>query len=87
MTRNEIETNLLHCFAAVFPSLPVEAIPSASLHSTPEWDSLASVTLLAVLQQEFQIELPITELGQMMSFSKVLACIEKRMAAGNSSGG
>ena len=38
---------LVRCFAAVFPNVPAELIPLASVDNVPEWDSLASVTLVA----------------------------------------
>ena len=51
--RPDLESRLIKCFAATFASLEPEEIPRADASSLPEWDSLASMTLVALIEEEF----------------------------------
>jgi acyl carrier protein len=62
---------LIRCFAAVFPNVPAERIPEASVDNVPEWDSLASVTLVALLEQEFGVQINLLDLPELTSFSAI----------------
>lgn len=63
-----LKDRLADCFSAVFPNRSREELLTASRESIPEWDSLASVTLLMLLQQEFNLDIPLTELENLDSF-------------------
>lgn len=76
---SEIENRLAQCFAAVFPSLPPEAIPTASHETVTEWDSVATVTLLTVIEEEFSITLDFEELEKLTSFSAIAATLAARV--------
>ena len=69
---DNIQTRLVECFQTVFPDIAAEAIPSVSQASTPAWDSLAAITLVQVLEDEFSLELDLDKLADMDSFDKVL---------------
>jgi acyl carrier protein len=49
-----------------------DSIPKASLDTVPEWDSLAAVTLVAVIEEEFGVVLPAEDLDQLTSFELIL---------------
>jgi len=53
----ENDLRLTRCFAAVFPQLSEDEIRAASADETAAWDSLGGVTLAAVVQEEFGIEI------------------------------
>ena len=78
---NEIEKRLKVCFRTVFPDLPEEQIPSASQATVSAWDSLATVTLVNMIDQDFGIELDLDELGELESFASICACIENQLNA------
>ena len=59
---------LIRCFAAVFPTLSPEEIPNTSVESAGVWDSLATVTLAAVIQDEFSVEIDPSDLQELTSF-------------------
>lgn len=63
------ERRLIRCFATVFPALTEEQIQNATADSTGTWDSLATVTLAAVIQEEFNIEVDPEILPNLDSFS------------------
>ena len=64
----EIEERLEKCFALVFPKLHSAQIRSASTEDIDDWDSLASIRLAAVVEEEFGIKIPADDLPELMSF-------------------
>jgi acyl carrier protein len=69
---NDIRSRLVKCFAGVFPHLDEGEIALASTSSVGAWDSLASVTLLSVLEEEFEVQIDPAELEHLVSFDSVL---------------
>lgn len=67
-----IRTRLVECFQTIFPDIAAETIPSVSQASTPDWDSVAAITLVQVLEDEFGLELDLDKLADLDSFDKVL---------------
>ncbi|HWZ99305.1 MAG TPA: acyl carrier protein [Candidatus Dormibacteraeota bacterium] len=65
---SELENRLLRCFVSVFPGLTQEEIRSANTQSKGVWDSLSSVTLAAVVQEEFNLEIDPETLPQLDSY-------------------
>jgi acyl carrier protein len=73
---NDVRTKLVKCFAAVFPELTEKEIPLASTASVGAWDSLASVTLLSVLEEEFRVQIDPEDLDHLVSFDLILDHLE-----------
>jgi len=69
---------LAQCFAAVFPALAPGEISAATPASVPEWDSIANVTLLALVEEEFGIAIAPDDLERLTSFEAVLAHLAVR---------
>jgi acyl carrier protein len=65
---SELEDRLTRCFASVFPELSETEIRNASTESVGVWDSLSSVTLAAVIQEEFNLEIDLEILPTLESF-------------------
>jgi acyl carrier protein len=74
----EIDDRLTRCFASVFPALSAEEIRRAGVESVAAWDSLAAVTLVAVLEQEFDTQIDLMELPDLTSYEAVRNYLEKR---------
>jgi acyl carrier protein len=74
----EIDDRLTRCFASVFPALSANELPNASVETVPDWDSLAAVTLVAVIEQEFDIQIDLMELPELTSYAAVLNYLLKR---------
>jgi acyl carrier protein len=68
---HELDGELERCFAAVFEDMPPERIRSASVDTVEEWDSVASVVLLAVLEETFALEIDDLDVAELSSFSAV----------------
>ena len=64
---SDLESRLGGCFSAVFPSVSGAELQSLTADSG-DWDSLAGVTLAAVIQEEFQIEIDPEKLPDLTSF-------------------
>lgn len=67
----ETAETLMRCFAAVFPDLPADRIETASVDTVEEWDSIAAVTLAAVVEEEFGVTIDDTDLPDLTSFSAI----------------
>jgi acyl carrier protein len=65
---SEQENRLIRCFASVFPGLSPEEIRVINSESIGNWDSLSRVTLAAVFQEEFDVEIDSEVLPQLNSF-------------------
>ncbi len=76
---DELTDTLVECFAAVFGELPREELETASVETTEEWDSIASVTLLAVLEEEFDVQIDDLDLPELTSFDKVRSYMAQRV--------
>ena len=74
----DLRQRLLTCFVAVFPDLGENEIPLASTATVSAWDSLASVTLVSVIEEEFDLQLDVDELEDLNSFALVLAVLNER---------
>lgn len=64
----ELDQRLLGCFQAVFPKEAPESLQSASAATLEAWDSVAAITLVTVVGQEFGIEIDLDDLGELQSF-------------------
>jgi acyl carrier protein len=73
----DAQSRLLRCFNAVFPDLSAEEIPRAAMTSVGSWDSLASVTLIAVVEEEFDIQVAPEALEQFVSFELILGYLQE----------
>jgi acyl carrier protein len=75
----ETRERLSNCFEVVFPDLSQEQIPTASTATVAAWDSVAAITLMNVLEDEFQMEMDLDDLADLDSFEKILTYLQKRL--------
>lgn len=66
-----IKSRLTRCFEIVFPSLSPEAIPSATQSTVEAWDSVAAITLVNVIEDEFGIQLDMDAIAELDSFERI----------------
>lgn len=69
---DDAQVKLRRCFSAVFPSLNEQEIAQAGLEATEGWDSIATVTLVTVIEEEFGIQLEPSALERFVSFRSIL---------------
>jgi acyl carrier protein len=77
---SELEDRLIRCFGSVFDDLTRDQIRSVSAEMLPAWDSLASVTLVAVLEQEFNMQIDLLDLPELTSFLSVQTYIRNKLS-------
>jgi acyl carrier protein len=71
---SDARERLIKCFGAVFPDLPASEVPRAKSESIDGWDSLATATLLGVVEEEFRIA--VSDFDALDSFERLLAYLE-----------
>ena len=76
---DEITTRLITCFQTVFPSLPASDAPNASQASVEAWDSVAAITLVNVIEDEFGIQMDFDQLAELDSFHRINDYLRKEM--------
>lgn len=78
----DARSRLIQCFSAVFPDLGEDEIPRASKGSLAVWDSLANFSLIAVIEEEFAIQIAPEEVDRFVSFESILGYLQDKEAAG-----
>ena len=77
----DLENRLVRCFSSVFPDLSEEQIRHASIESIPGWHSLASVTLISVVQEEFGVQVSLADLPNLVSFSAMQTYVQHHVTS------
>lgn len=68
----DLETRVARCFANAFPDLAEDKIPSISQSNLSSWDSVAHITLIASLSEEFGLDLDLESPDEFASFASVV---------------
>ncbi len=77
---SDVRERLIEVFATAFPKLPKERIPSATRDSVDSWDSLAMLTLTALLEETFDVTVTPEALPRLVSFEGILGWLEETTA-------
>ena len=76
---DDMRKRLAGCFQVVFPDLREAEIPSASQETVAAWDSVAAITMMNVIEDEFALQMDLDDLADLDSFEKVHAYLQKRL--------
>jgi len=76
---DDIRQRLINCYVAVFPTIKVEHLESVSPTSIEGWDSVATVTLMSVIEEEFGIEIDAEHIESLLSFDSALSQVTKNL--------
>ena len=71
---------LVGCFKKVFPGMNRSDIPSAVQESITAWDSIAHVTLISLIGEDFGIELDFEDFDEATSFAAFRDILSARLA-------
>lgn len=77
---DNVEQRLVNVFRTVFPDLPPEKIRTASQSSVETWDSVAAITLMNLVEEEFAIEMDFDEVGELTSFSSIAEYLKGKLS-------
>jgi acyl carrier protein len=79
---DEISQRVANCFSNVFPGLSPDELARASTASLAAWDSAAHVTLLFAIEEEFGLELELSDFEELISYALILSFVEEKSANG-----
>ena len=82
MSQSAIRAQLEDCFAIVFPVLSPEEIAGATMQSVNQWDSLAMLTLVSVIEESCCVKIDLDDLPNLVSFEKLATYLESAAAPG-----
>jgi acyl carrier protein len=77
---DNIEQRLENVFGTVFPDLPAQRIKSAAQDSVENWDSVAAITLMNLIEEEFGVEMDFDDVAELTSFSKIHDYLKGRLS-------
>jgi acyl carrier protein len=72
---------LAGCFKKVLPKLSRAEIGTATQENTAAWDSIAQVTLISLVGEEFGIELDFEEFEEATSFAAFFKIVDAKLSA------
>jgi len=75
---DDTRTKLKECFQIVFPDLNEKDIPKATQENVAAWDSVAAITLVSVIEEQFGIEMDLDDIADLDSFDKVCTYLGQR---------
>ncbi len=75
---DDVKPKLIECFQIVFPDMKEQDVTIASQETVAEWDSVAAITLVNVIEEQFGIEMDLDHVADLDSFDKVLAYLQQR---------
>jgi len=78
---DNIEERLVKVFETVFPDLTVDQIQAATQSTVSSWDSVAAITLMNVMEEEFTIEIDFDRAAELSSFAEILGYVKETVAA------
>ncbi len=73
---DDVRVRLARCFGLVFPELDPTLIETASATTVAAWDSLAQVTLLTLIGEEFEREIDFEEFEGATSFEALARALQ-----------
>lgn len=76
---DELQARLTKCFVAVFPNLKQEEIRKSTPATIEGWDSVATVTLLTLIEEEFGINVTMEDLEHFTSFEEMHNYLQGRL--------
>lgn len=77
---DSIEQRLENVFATTFPELPKSQLAKASQESVETWDSVAAITLMNLIEEEFGIEMDFDDVAELTSFAKIEEYLKGRLS-------
>jgi acyl carrier protein len=78
---DDIQIRLTRCFLAVFPELTENDVLTATPSSVKGWDSIATLNLLTVIEEEFGVQIDFADLMTALSYEQLAAELQKRLVA------
>ena len=81
---DDITPKLIGCFRIVFPDTPEQEITRLSIDNTAAWDSIAAITLMNVIEDEFGTKVDLEHIAELDSFARVRDYVQRRTGSAKS---
>ena len=75
------DARVLDCFRSVFPERSDDELRVLDQATVDDWDSLASLSLLTVIEEEFEITFDDDAIAEMTTFPAVCDAVAARTAS------
>ena len=75
---DNVETRLCRCFSVIFPGLNEKDMRNATMENVEDWDSVATVTLINVVEEDFGIQIALEDVEEVTSFRQFLDYLKNR---------
>ncbi|HVO63237.1 MAG TPA: phosphopantetheine-binding protein [Terriglobales bacterium] len=73
---DDVREKLGRCFALAFPKLDPSQYATANAETVKEWDSIAQLTLLNLIAEEFEREIDLEEFEDATSFEALARALQ-----------
>lgn len=74
---NNMKERVARCFFNVFPDLKQDQLARASTASLAGWDSMAQVTLLSSIGEEFGLVFELEDFEELVSYALIIDYLER----------
>lgn len=74
---SEVRESLRDCFRTAFPAVPPNALETLAPENDPAWDSLATLTLVMLVEERFGVRIPTDEIPHLLSFDAMAGYLER----------
>ena len=78
---DDTESRLLQCFELAFPDVEAKQLRHAATDTLASWDSIANVTLINLIEEEFGAEMALEDVEHLNSFEDYLTYMQTRVPA------
>ena len=79
---DDIETRLTQCFQLVFPELAAGGVSKAAPATVSSWDSIATITVVNLIEEEFEVQIGLEDIEQEVSFNTLLNYLQRKAVNG-----
>jgi acyl carrier protein len=76
---SELDTRLSALFRATFPDLDAQNLADVTRDSVAGWDSIAVMTLFALIEEEFGERFDLEEAAEWTSYAQIRGALESRL--------
>ena len=74
-----VKERVTQCFSTVFPRVPATGLTSLSTSLHGGWDSMMTINLAALLEEEFTITFSLDEIEEFLSYELVVAAVMEKL--------
>jgi acyl carrier protein len=72
-----VRESLRECFHAAFPAVQASALEALTPERDPIWDSLATLTLVMLVEERFGMKIPTDEIPHLLFFEALAGYVER----------